>query len=150
MSGMMGSISKEFDTLHLDPNLSVAAHRLDSLIEADAYVGEVYSLGYEEALQRFAELFSGAIAAVGEVVPGIARRDRVERVADGGLQRSGGARLGAAQQRLELGERLLDRRAVGRGGGQEAQLAARRFHQLAHRVALVRRHGVEHEDLPRP
>jgi len=50
MSGMMGSISKEFDTLHLDPNLSVAAHRLDSLIEADAYVGEVYSLGYEEAL----------------------------------------------------------------------------------------------------
>ncbi len=50
MSGMMGSISKEFDTLHLDTNLSVAANLLDSLIEADAYVGEVYSLGYEEAL----------------------------------------------------------------------------------------------------
>ena len=50
MSGMMGSISKEFDTPHLDKNLSAAATCLNSLIEADAYVGEVYSLGYEEAL----------------------------------------------------------------------------------------------------
>ena len=47
------------------------------------------------------------------------------------------ARVGLAQQGLELGEDLLDRIEIGRVARQEEQLGAGAADQAAHRLALV-------------
>ena len=58
---------------------------------------------------------------------------------------SGGARVGFAQQGLELGEDLLDRVEVGRVARQEEQLGTGAADQLANRLALMCA-GVTHDD----
>ena len=70
--------------------------------------------------------------------------------ADGLLEGLLGARSQAAQQRLELGERLLDRREIGRVRRQEEQLAAAGFYGLANAVSFVGAQLVQHHDLSRP
>ncbi len=50
MSDVVSSISKELGKAKLDSALSEAAELLKSLVPTQEYVGEVYSLGYEEAL----------------------------------------------------------------------------------------------------
>jgi len=50
MSGVMGRLEKQFAPPQLEDSLSSASSLLECLVEANAYVGEVYSLGYEEAL----------------------------------------------------------------------------------------------------
>jgi hypothetical protein len=50
---------------------------------------------------------------VGEVVGAFGGSEGVEQLADGVPERLDGARRGGAQQRLELGEGVLDRVQVG-------------------------------------
>ncbi|MDP1694178.1 MAG: DUF87 domain-containing protein [Candidatus Woesearchaeota archaeon] len=50
MSDLVKQASGRLEKTELDPPLQKAATLLSDLIEAEAYVGEVYSLGYEEAL----------------------------------------------------------------------------------------------------
>ena len=58
-----------------------------------------------------------------------------------------GAGCGFAEQRLELGEGLLDRVEVGTVGRQAAQRGASRFDGVPHAGALVSRKVVHHDDV---
>jgi hypothetical protein len=50
MSSVVASVAKLLDKPDVEPDLKPAAERLGSLLDADAYIGEVFSLGYDEAL----------------------------------------------------------------------------------------------------
>src|SRR5437764_9054288 len=50
MSKVMTTIAGHLQPPELDASLSTAASILHNLVDAGAYVGEIYSLGYEEAL----------------------------------------------------------------------------------------------------
>ena len=50
MRGVISALGKEGATNPLEPTLAKASDLLTSVVEETAYVGEVYSLGYEEAL----------------------------------------------------------------------------------------------------
>lgn len=50
MAKVVQSVGKEIERVELEPPLAEASASLASLVESEAYVGEVYSLGYEGAL----------------------------------------------------------------------------------------------------
>lgn len=50
MSGVLSGVGREFDRRQLPEGVAEVAHLLSDMIATDSYVGEVYSLGYEEAL----------------------------------------------------------------------------------------------------
>lgn len=50
MTGVISSVAKVVDTPKVDPEMQDAASSLGSLVDAEGYIGEVFSLAYEEAL----------------------------------------------------------------------------------------------------
>lgn len=50
MSDLIGNLANRFDTSDVPPDLADAGKPLQALVEKDAYLGEVCSLGYDEAL----------------------------------------------------------------------------------------------------
>ena len=50
MADVVSKIAKELSPPHLEPALEVAGHLIADLVEEDAYVGDVYSLSYADAL----------------------------------------------------------------------------------------------------
>jgi hypothetical protein len=50
MSNFLSSVAQQLDETKLSHELQVAGADLAAFIEGDAYVGEVYSIGYDEAL----------------------------------------------------------------------------------------------------
>jgi hypothetical protein len=50
MSTLLSKVTKEMVAPSLSAELTIAGKDLASLVEADAYVGEVFSIGYDEAL----------------------------------------------------------------------------------------------------
>ncbi len=50
MSGLFSSVAQQLAKEDLSPELTTAAQLVTAFIEAEAYVGEVFSIGYEEAL----------------------------------------------------------------------------------------------------
>jgi hypothetical protein len=50
MGSVLGAVEATFNSLQLTASLEEASERLVSLVEQEAYVGEVYSLGYDDAL----------------------------------------------------------------------------------------------------
>src|SRR6267378_843199 len=50
MTSVISALAKEAASTSLEPALATASDLLTSIVEEKAYVGEVYSLGYEEAL----------------------------------------------------------------------------------------------------
>src|SRR2546422_10762323 len=50
MAKVISTVGEHLKEPQFDPSLSTAAKLLAEIVEEDAYVGEVYSLGYEEAL----------------------------------------------------------------------------------------------------
>src|SRR5438128_1158262 len=50
MANVVSMVGRQLDQKQVEPHLLEAAALLKDLIPSDAYVGEVYSLGYEEAL----------------------------------------------------------------------------------------------------
>lgn len=50
MSILIDQIAQQIKEKELPAELKSAGHRLSSLVDANAYVGEVYSIGYDEAL----------------------------------------------------------------------------------------------------
>src|SRR5215212_1851244 len=84
-----------------------------------------------------------------EEAPSIASRIRVKSSAHRFHERLAGARLGSAQQRLNLGERFFYGVEIGRVGRQVEQLAASLLDDLAYPLSLVGREVVHHHHLPR-
>lgn len=50
MNSVVSSVAKALDRPEIGPELKPASDRLGSLVDADAYIGEVFSLAYDEAL----------------------------------------------------------------------------------------------------
>lgn len=50
MSNLFSNVAQQLDKTPLPDDLQSAGAELASLVEGDAYVGEIYSIGYEEAL----------------------------------------------------------------------------------------------------
>lgn len=50
MTNIISKVSKELSPLDIEPRLKAAGHLITELVEEDAYVGDVYSLSYADAL----------------------------------------------------------------------------------------------------
>lgn len=50
MAGVVSSVAEVVDTPQVEPEMREAATALGSLVDPDGYIGEVFSLGYDEAL----------------------------------------------------------------------------------------------------
>jgi hypothetical protein len=50
MANVVSMVGRQLDQKQLEPHLFEVAALLKQFVPSDAYVGEVYSLGYEEAL----------------------------------------------------------------------------------------------------
>ena len=80
MPNVVSSVAEQIGQPELDIHLQRAGEALLDLVEADAYVGEVFSLGYEEALVQIHDFHRqrvGGIPALSflvatRVVPGTA------------------------------------------------------------------------------
>ncbi len=64
MPGVVSSVGKELEQLELPADLIDAARSLGSLVEEDAYVGEVFSLGYENALVQIHDFHRRQVGGV--------------------------------------------------------------------------------------
>ena len=89
------------------------------------------------------------VAGVGEVVSALGGREGVEPLGDGTFEGGEGAGGRLAQERLQLGEGLLDRVEVGAVGRQEEQRCAGLFDRSACRRHLVGRQVIEHDNVAR-
>src|SRR5581483_12496781 len=83
----------------------------------------------------------------GEVVSAFGGTETTDAVADGGPERGARPRGGAAQQLLELGERLFDRIEIGTIGRQKHQVGATGLDRLAYAGDLVAAEIVGQHDL---
>ena len=64
MANMFTAIAREVGQPELDARLTAASELLRELIPPDAYVGEVYSLGYEEALVQIHDFHRRAVGGI--------------------------------------------------------------------------------------
>lgn len=64
MSSPISSVSRELEQPQLTQELQDAAHPLVQLVEPEAYVGEVFSLGYEEALVQIHDFYRRRVGGV--------------------------------------------------------------------------------------
>jgi hypothetical protein len=78
------------------------------------------------------------VAGIGEVVCAFLGGEAIEQGADLAPGVFGGARIGFAQEGLELGEDLFDRVEIGRVARQEEQFGAGGSDQVADGLAFVR------------
>lgn len=89
------------------------------------------------------------IAGVGEVAGTFGWGEGSEELADSVPEGFDGARGGGSEERLELGESVLDRVQVRTVGRQIEELGARGLDRFAHAFDLVRAEIVEHDDVAR-
>src|SRR4051794_17490815 len=78
MASLLTAVGKG-DPSSLEPKLADASGLLTSIVEADAYVGEVFSLGYEEALVQIHDYHrqqAGGIPALSFLVATRVQPDR--------------------------------------------------------------------------
>ncbi len=64
MAKVISTVGEHLKEPQLDPALSAAAKLLAEIVEEDAYVGEVYSLGYEEALVQIHDFHRQKIGGI--------------------------------------------------------------------------------------
>jgi hypothetical protein len=64
MPDVFGTIARELREPELDPSIATAAQLLRDLIQPDGYVGEVYSLGYEEALVQIHDFHRRTVGGI--------------------------------------------------------------------------------------
>jgi len=120
-------------------------------LAAHLFAGAGFLLGiWATRLQQLSDfLIRQGVAGVGEPSDCIVAGDGVDRLVDGLQEGVPGAGAQAAQDRLDLGERLLDGRAVRRVGRQKEQLAITRLDRLADALCLMHTQVVQHHDLSR-
>lgn len=64
MTNVLSSLGRQLGQTDLDPALVTAAELLRTLVPADAYVGEVFSLGYEEALVQIHDFHRQSVGGI--------------------------------------------------------------------------------------
>ncbi len=81
MASVLSAVSKEAAT-PLEPTLAAASELLTSIVEAKAYVGEVYSLGYEDALVQIHDFHRQEVSGIPALSFLIATRIQPDRQTD--------------------------------------------------------------------
>ena len=61
---MVSSFAQQLEGAKLEPDLQAAGEILLNLVEADAYVGEVFALGYEEALVQIHDFYRQKVGGI--------------------------------------------------------------------------------------
>jgi hypothetical protein len=61
---IIGSVGSRLDAVSLDGPLATAGQQLAELIEPEAYVGEIYSLGYENALVQVHDFYRQKVGGI--------------------------------------------------------------------------------------
>src|SRR5436190_12894322 len=64
MASVISAVAKQAAAIPLEPGLAVASDLLTSIVEENAYVGEVYSLGYEDALVQIHDFHRQQIGGI--------------------------------------------------------------------------------------
>ncbi|MDZ4686290.1 MAG: hypothetical protein SH850_14575, partial [Planctomycetaceae bacterium] len=64
MSSLVSSVAKVMDSPTIDPSMKPAADGLSSLVDADAYIGEVFSLAYDDALVQIHDFHRKQVGGV--------------------------------------------------------------------------------------
>lgn len=64
MSSLVSSVAKVMDSPAIDPSMKPAADGLSSLVDADAYIGEVFSLAYDDALVQIHDFHRKQVGGV--------------------------------------------------------------------------------------
>ncbi|MGB7349031.1 MAG: DUF87 domain-containing protein, partial [Candidatus Acidiferrales bacterium] len=82
MGSTISTVARDLEQPQLSPELERAANLLDQLIEPEAYVGEVYSLGYEEALVQIHDFYRRRVGGIPALSFLIATRIAPGRLAD--------------------------------------------------------------------
>jgi hypothetical protein len=82
MASVVSAINKEAGTATLEPPLTQASELLMSVVEQEAYVGEVYSLGYEDALVQIHDFHRQQVGGIPALSFLIATRVQPGRQAD--------------------------------------------------------------------
>ncbi len=132
------------------PTLGGGSYTLTSISMISAEEGWAV-VSIDQILEQLSgSLSRQGVASVGEPGERILVSDRLNRHPHGLPECLLGAGAEPAQDGLDLGERLLDRREVGRVGRQEEELAVASFHGLANAGGLVDTQIIQHHDLSRP
>ena len=82
MASVISALGKEAASIILEPELATASKLLNSLVEEKAYVGEVYSLGYEEALVQIHDFHRQQVGGIPALSFLIATRVQSSRPTD--------------------------------------------------------------------
>lgn len=64
MSSLVSSVAKVMESPSIDPSMKPAADGLSSLVDADAYIGEVFSLAYDDALVQIHDFHRKQVGGV--------------------------------------------------------------------------------------
>jgi hypothetical protein len=64
MGTLFGGLAQQLGKIELDPKLVEAGKLLQAFIDPDSYVGEVFSLGYEEALVQIHDYFRQQVGGI--------------------------------------------------------------------------------------
>ncbi len=64
MADLVSNVSRKLGQPELEPNLEHAAHLLTGLVEKDAYIGEVYSLSYADALVQIHDHYRAQVGGI--------------------------------------------------------------------------------------
>jgi hypothetical protein len=78
----ISSVARQLDKPQLEPHLEEAGKLLLSMIEPEAYVGEVFSLGYEDALVQIHDFYRRKVGGIPALSFLIATRITPESVVD--------------------------------------------------------------------
>jgi hypothetical protein len=78
----ISSVARQLDKPQLEPHLEGAGKLLLSMIEPDAYVGEVFSLGYQEALVQIHDFYRRKVGGIPALAFLIATRLAPESIVD--------------------------------------------------------------------
>src|SRR5262245_17838870 len=64
MASVVSKISRQLDRLQLEPNLDQAGRLNTTLVQEDAYVGDVYSLSYADALVQIHDHYRARVGGI--------------------------------------------------------------------------------------
>jgi hypothetical protein len=64
VSSIISDVARELEQPLLSVDLQSAANLLHQIIEPEAYVGEVFSLGYEEALVQIHDFYRRKVGGI--------------------------------------------------------------------------------------
>jgi hypothetical protein len=64
MGTLFGEVAQQLGKVELEPELKAAGKLLHAFVDTESYVGEVFSLGYEEALVQIHDFYRQQVGGI--------------------------------------------------------------------------------------